>query len=133
MHKWVFFILSGLAVLFLGACATSVDRGYMLERTLIVYEKNVRWGNFEAALGFRKPGSEASAHLPENADKIKVGGYDVVNQNMSADGMRMMQWVEISYFHHDSARVMKVIDKQTWEYDRDSGRWYIASALPEFK
>lgn len=132
MNKWLAVFLFAVIGL-MGGCATSVDRGYMLERTLIVYEKTIRWGNFEAALGFRKPGSAATSLPRERGDRIKVGGYDVVNQNMSEDGMRMSQSVEISYYHSDSARLLKVVDRQEWEYDRERGQWYIASDLPRFE
>jgi hypothetical protein len=121
-----------LVSVLLSACATSVDRQYHLDRTLIVYEKTLRWGQFDAAMAFRKPDSEL-LRVPDGYDQVKVGEYNVQSAMIYGEGKKAAVVVEVGFFFSDSMKVKRVLDRQTWEYDDESGNWYITSPLPELR
>ena len=120
-------------VLFLFGCATNADRHFMLNQTLLTYEKTYRWGEYGNLLNFRKSDAQQAANALNDYQNIRISGYQVKRQHPSDDQYKISLDVEISYFRTDNNRIQSVLDKQTWEYDNDAKRWYITSPLPVFK
>ncbi|MEW5755814.1 MAG: hypothetical protein AB1810_05875 [Pseudomonadota bacterium] len=124
---------SMIAAGMLSACATTIDREYMLNSTLLSYERTIRWGDFTAANGFRKEGEVIKGVAPTSDRQIKVGAYDILSKTVSEDGQAAQQMVEIGYYYSDDVRMKKLRDAQTWEYDGAQQRWVITSPFPAFE
>ena len=117
-------------IFFLFGCATNADRHFMLNQTLITYEKTYRWGEYANLLNFRKSSTAQDAERVSTYENIRISGYQVKRQIPVDDTYRISFDVEISYFTTNDNRIQSVIDTQTWEYDKDAKRWFIKSPLP---
>ena len=115
-------------------CSSTPDRVHRLDVSLISYEKALRWGHWESIVAFIKPGWEPTDNaLIERYGQVSIGGYNRLNRVVSEDGHEAQLTVAIDYIDKSSMRVHKLLDKQEWEYDSESGRWFLVSALPNFK
>ena len=119
-----------LCALFLVGCATSSDRQFSLNQTLLSYEKAYRWGEFGSLLSFRKDNDEKDMDTIRRYDDLRISGYQTKRSLPSNDNRQLLIDVEISYFQTNDNRIKTVLDKQRWEYDDDAQRWYIISPLP---
>lgn len=119
-----------LLALFLVGCATSSDRQFSLNQTLLGYEKAYRWGEFGSLLSFRKNSDEKDMDIIRRYDDLRISGYQAKRSLPSDDNRQLLVDVEISYFQTNDNRIKTVLDKQRWEYDDDAKRWYIISPLP---
>ncbi len=132
-HRYTSMLLSLIVGAVLSACVTTIDREYILNSTLLGYERTIRWGDFNAATGFRKEGDAVAAAAATSGRQLKVGAYDILSMTVTADGQVAQQVVEIGYYYSDDVRMKKVRDTQTWEYDGTQQRWVITSPFPVFE
>lgn len=130
-HRYTSILLSLIGGAVLSACATTLDREYLLNSTLLGYERTIRWGDFNAANGFRKEGDVITG--PASDRQLKVGSYDLLNKTVSADGRVLQQVIEIGYYYSDDVRMKRLRDNQSWEYDGEQQRWVITSPFPAFE
>ena len=127
------FILS--ALFFLG-CATAgkLYQDHEFDEVENRYEKAIRWSDYRVANSFRK--DAATEDHPPDFDRLnqfKVTSYQVKERAELLGQSQMRQTVEIGYYRADSFIEKKVIDNQIWEYNKEQGRWYLLTGLPDFK
>jgi len=133
MKMHILLVALVLMAISVGGCTTTSDRHHTLQSTLIVYEKAMRWGHLDTLAGFRKPGNELTPAEQEQYENIRIGGYNVVAFTMAPGGKQAKQIVEVDYVDEDTMRVIKIVDKQVWEYDDEANRWFISSSLPTLR
>ncbi len=107
------------------------ERQANLELQMLAHEKAIRWGEFQRAEAYRKPGAPAT-DLSRYVG-VRVTGYEVQGMDFSADGNVLTQTVRIDYHFDDAVSVRRLLDRQVWEYEPESGRWYLTSGLPAFR
>ncbi len=115
------------------SCSFAPDRLHKLDVSLIGYEKTLRWGHVDAVVGYMKSESSTDDQRVERLSHINIGGYQVLNRVITDDGYRAELTVAIDYIDNDSMRVRKLIDRQVWQLDEESDRWFLTSKLPYFK
>jgi hypothetical protein len=127
--------LTLLLLLFTGCSTVDEKKKSMtLQSTIRAYESTIRWGDFESAYGFIKldevkdPGPD-----PTDLKSIKVTAYESSIVSVSEDGTEAQVVAEISYYNERRMSVVDLVDRQTWRYDAEIGKWYLAAPLPDFK
>jgi len=124
-----------LLLLFTG-CATVDDKkkAMTLQSTIRAYESSIRWGDFEAASSFINPDVVAEPGPDPGVLKgIKVTSYVSTIVSVSEDGMEARVVADIRYYNDRRMSVVDLTDRQTWHYDTEIKRWYLAVPLPAFK
>ena len=123
-----------LAVFFVLAqgCTSTPDRLHSLDISLIGYEKALRWGHEGSLVGFMVSKQTINLELVERYNQVDIGGYNTLGRTISEDLDRAELTVAIDYIDKESMKVHKLIDKQTWVYDDEVGRWLLASTFPAF-
>ena len=124
-----------LLLLFTG-CATVDDKkkAMTLQSTIRAYESKIRWGDFETASGFVNPDVVTEPGPDPSVLKgIKVTSYVSTVIGVSEDGTEAQVVAEIRYYNDRRMSVVDLIDRQTWQYDKEAKRWYLAVPLPAFK
>jgi hypothetical protein len=122
-----------LAVLSLAGCLTSERRDISLEHTLRAYETTIRWGRLENAYAFVQGADESPPKIPPGLGGVRVTDYEVIRPLAHPAKDRATQTVEIHYLFNDEQVVRRVVDQQTWAYDRKSDHWYLASPVAHFR
>ena len=122
-------------VFLLFGCASVFDSVKMnkFTDTSRSYGETLVWSRFETANLYRKP-ELAEKEKPdfEWLKNIKVTQYDIKELSVSEDSLRVVQEVEIAYYHRDKMIVKTLRDQQVWEFDTRDRRWYLVTRLPEF-
>ena len=127
--------LALLLLLFTGCSTVDEKKKAMtLDSTIRAYESTIRWGDFETAYGFIKldevedPGPD-----PRDLKVIKVTAYTSTVVGVSEDGTEAQVVAEISYYNERRMSVVDLVDRQTWRFDVERGKWYLVVPLPDFK
>lgn len=128
MHarKWWIFIL---ATLLLGCANVRVDQ---LDAALRAYERAVRWSDYKTAFALA---NQPNAPVPdfERLQHVRVTSYDKIGSpQMTADGMKMIQVVEIRFVNVNRMVDRVLMDTQVWEYAEAEQRWKLTSPFPSF-
>jgi hypothetical protein len=133
LHRRVFASL--LAVFLVLGCGSVLDQAKLskFNDTSKSYGEALVWGYYAAANLYRKP-ELAEREKPnfENLKNIKVAQYDIMDMDMSEDGLRIDQLAEITYFHRNKMILKTIRDQQVWEFDSKDRRWYLTTPMPEF-
>jgi hypothetical protein len=108
-----------------------VDINHKFNDATFRYERALRWGNPQQATMFQKhPEKFSDKHL-QQFKRIKITAYNLVDSVKS--GNQVKQTVEIQYYRDDEVVVHTLMDHQLWEYDTDTGNWYLMTPIPTFK
>jgi hypothetical protein len=99
-----------------------------LDATLSTYQTAMRWGRWDALLGFRNAKAPPPPALP--FDNIRVTAYEVRQPPVHISEDQVLQVIEIQYVLNDEQRLHKVFDKQEWRYDADANQWSLYSPFP---
>ncbi|MCU7842273.1 MAG: asparagine synthetase [Candidatus Thiodiazotropha sp. (ex Monitilora ramsayi)] len=120
-------------VLLMG-CQTLSERKQAdsLEEILRSYHAMIRWGSVEQARGFLDP-KQAKESVDATPGDLRVTHYEVVQGPTMVGSTQAVQTAFIQYVFEDSQIVREVMDRQTWEYDTASERWFLVSPPPVFK
>ena len=96
------------------------------------YRESIRWGYFDAAVGFLYPDTRADldAKLLEN---VRVTGYEVIQPAVITPQETAVQLVRIEYVLEDQQRLKSLMDRQDWRWDADSAGWWLHSGMPKFE
>jgi hypothetical protein len=120
--------------LLLTGCASLNERKKerTLEQATMIYERSIRWGDFETATRFQRLDDAATrpTALPGN---VSVTSYQQVNSRTLADGNEVKITVRIDYYNNDTLKVVTLTDEQAWKYYPDETAWYITTPLPAFR
>ena len=134
MTKHFFSACLILSCLILAACA-GTTKNLELDQTLLQYGKYIRWSQYEAALAMHHPkylfDHPVSKLDIDRLNLFKVTGYAASERNVSSEGNRVEQRVEIRMYHTARAREISINHDQLWEYDPELGRWLLHSGLPD--
>jgi hypothetical protein len=117
-------------LLVLPGCA-SVDINHKFNDATFRYERALRWGNPQQATMFQKHPEKFSDKQLQQFKRIKITAYNLVDSVKS--GNQVKQTVEIQYYRDDEVVVHTLMDHQLWEYDTDTGNWYLMTPIPTFK
>jgi hypothetical protein len=124
-------------MLLLMGCASLGDEKENWEKfdqTSRSYLLALRWGEYEAAYGFKKlPGVNEKLPDFEDLKDVKVTFYRVKQSIISEDEMIVLQIVDLQYYRMRNVTVKTITDTQKWEYDQEKERWYLVSELPNFE
>jgi hypothetical protein len=92
----------------------------------------IRWGSVEQARAFQNSvqSQGETATVPKD---LRVTQYEVVQGPTMVGTDRAVQTAIIQYVFVESQIVRELMDRQTWEYDADSERWFLASPMPVFR
>lgn len=96
------------------------------------YETAIRWSALEQASHFQQP-DQVGATVATTPKDLRVTHYEVVQGPSLVTKDTALQTAVIQYVFEDSQVVHELVDQQTWRYDGEAGRWYLASPLPTFK
>ena len=125
--KWLWVTMA--MALLLGCATVRYDK---LETTLRAYEQAIRWSDFKTAFAMM---DLPNASVPdfERLQHIRVTSYDKVGAGqLSADGMRLIQVIEIRFVNVNRMTDRVLIDKQVWEFSDADLRWKLKTPLPAF-
>jgi hypothetical protein len=103
-----------------------------LENATSGYRQSIRWGYWDAAVGFLHPDERLDID-PETLGNIRVTSYEVVQPPVIADDVTAVQLVRIEYVLNDRQRLESLADRQQWRYDDEMKAWWLHSGLPRFK
>jgi hypothetical protein len=95
------------------------------------YQESIRWGYFDAAIGFLAPDERGDVDM-DAFNNIRVTGYDVVQPAVITPQQTAVQLVRIDYVLQDEQRLKHLADRQEWRWDEHSGVWWLHSGLPKF-
>lgn len=110
------------------SCAEQ-KRDASLEDQLTMYEKAIRWADFDKASNYMK---DQDAFDLSRFDGIKVTSYEPLGRDVSEDGMTVEENVRISYIFENEQIERTLVDHQVWEYDEEENRWQLVTSLPGF-
>jgi hypothetical protein len=104
------------------------------DETSRAYLLALRWGEFEAAYGFKRiPGINDEVPDFQDLSDVRVTSYRVKQTIISEDELIVMQIVDFQYYRMRNVTVRTITDRQKWEYDKEKERWYLLSDLPHFE
>lgn len=122
-------------VLALAACATPRGARSPLDQALYDYAGAVRWSEFEVAQTFLSPELQRTRALSdleiERFKQVQVTDYQF-KRAVSQDETRYVQLVEIRLINKHTQVERVLLDRQEWEKDPESERWWLVSGLPRF-
>jgi hypothetical protein len=127
--------ISLLALLtLLTGCQTFSERKQSDDLLVVLrnYEAAIRWNSMEQARRFLQP-DKAGATVEAPPQDLRVTHYEVVQGPSMVTKNTALQTAVIQYVFEDSQVVHELVDQQTWRYDGEAERWYLASPLPTFK
>lgn len=104
-----------------------------LESTLRSYEITIRWGELTEAYSFLKAEIAIDNAIPEGLDNVRVTKYEVVQPAVNIDENTVVQTANIEYLFRDRQVVRSLNDRQVWELDKESNKWYRINPIAEFK
>lgn len=105
-----------------------------LNRTLIQYGADLRWGRINDAYNYHvnKNGEQPPFDL-SIMDNFSITSFTPVNPVMNETGTEATIPVEIDYYDDQYGTLKKLKTTQIWWYREESKRWYTESDFPEFK
>lgn len=124
-----------VVLLLFSGCGGRLSKKQALDQTLYQYAKTIRWGNYQAALGFLSPDIEKSKKPSrldvERLKQFSVSSYVAAPILPGSEENEIIQDVELKLYNNHSKRERVVVDRQVWAYDEESGNWWLTSGLPK--
>jgi len=135
MNRFKFCVI-GLVLLIIGCASLDKEKENWMkfDETSRSYLLALRWGEYEAAYGFKRL-PNVNDKLPDFNDlsDVRVTSYRVKQTIISEDEMMVVQIVDFQYYRMRNVTVRNVTDSQKWQYDKEKKRWYLLSDLPNFE
>lgn len=110
------------------SCAEQ-KRDASLEDQLTMYEKAIRWADFDKASNYMK---DQDTFDLSRFEGIKVTSYEPLGRDISEDGMTVEENVRIRYIFENEQIERTLVDHQVWVYDEEENRWQLVTSLPGF-
>lgn len=122
------------AVAALAACA-SRERTSQLDETLRHYGALVRWSEWTAASDYYDPEQRREEPITrlemDRLAQLRVSGYNERTMQVTGDGTRARQSVEIRLYNVHTQAERTIVDHQLWRWDDEAERWWLVSGLPD--
>jgi len=132
-NAWLCLLLPLAMLSILGCTSLKEDKvAELLENATSSYRQSIRWGYWDAAIGFLHPDKRMDVD-PEALDNIRVTGFEVVQPPVIGDDLTAVQLVRIEYVLNDRQRLESLADRQEWRYEKEMKTWWLHSGLPKFK
>lgn len=133
-RRAIFFYLTICLLLFGCASISGIKRQDRFAEESYGYEYALFFGKYETAYDYtRKYTSHSSSVDFQRLKDFKLTSYEVLTTDVSEDGKRVHQRVEIKYYMIDNLVEKELIDNQLWIYNDQDKRWYLESGLPNLK
>ncbi|HOP22791.1 MAG TPA: hypothetical protein PLO83_07625 [Gammaproteobacteria bacterium] len=123
-----------ILLLILSSCGSESKKKRGLDSTLFKYAAVIRWSNFDAAVGFLKPGDKnilPSGFDLERLKQFKVSSYQESPITPGHKENVIHQAVEIQLYNIHNNKTRTIIDNQIWEFDTEHEIWFLTSGIPE--
>jgi len=122
------------AMLSLGGCAFPSEAIDNFDRSYRLYERALRWQDYDLVLGFHKNEKDKLTEVSrKKLKKFRVSGYNVLFTTINADEKSATQVVEVKYYHQEYAVIRDITLTNKWEYDETKERWELANPFPDFR
>ena len=111
-----------ILLLILSSCGSESKKKRGLDSTLFKYAAVIRWSNFDAAVGFLKPGDKnilPSSFDLERLKQFKVSSYQESPITPGHKENVIHQAVEIQLYNIHNNKTRTIIDNQIWEFDTE--------------
>ena len=118
--------------LLLFSCSSTPDEIEILDRSVMSYERALRWGDFSRAKSFHKKAPTLSDLERRRLKIYRVTNYETLQHN-TKDLHNANLFVEIKYYKSNQASVKTITVKQRWKRDKDGKIWYLDSPFPNFR
>lgn len=122
------------ALLALGACATTQDRGSALQQAQYAWSAAIRWGDFEGAWNMVDPEVRAAHPMTamefERYRQVQVSAYH--DHGAQAGKDTATRAIEIGLVNRNTLQTRQARYQEQWRYDAASGTWWVTSGLPDF-
>ena len=125
-----------LACLLTIGCAGMKEktREAIFEKTSREYRLAIRWGDYERAAAFVKPGKDQVPPDVKGLKDVRVTDYEEKQVKMEAsDRLRIKNTVEIRYYRESNPVERSLSETQVWEYEPNIEKWVLTSGLPKFR
>ena len=104
------------------------------EKITKAYDHAIRWGDFNVLHRFmRMPENVTSLPRSGKIDRVKVSYYEPQRNVVQESTTRILRIIDIRYYRVDNPREKTLQDKQLWEFDESTNRWFLISGLPAFE
>lgn len=132
--RWEAVLCATLVVLLAGCGSVKKDKlAIGLQASTNGYQSALRWGYYETAYGFVHPDLRKNKTLPPLFEKLRLTGYDIVQQPTMKDKDTATQIVAIDYLYEDQQVLKHLTDRQLWRWDEKMESWWLQSGLPSFQ
>ena len=135
MNRFKFCVI-GLVLLIIGCASLEKEKESWkkFDETSRSYLLALRWGEYEAAYGFKRL-PNVNDKLPDFNDlsDVRVTSYRVKQTIISEDELMVVQIVDFQYYRMRNVTVRSITDSQKWQYDKEKKQWYLLSDLPNFE
>ena len=122
------------AIVALSACASTPDELELLDKSFTLYERALRWQDYDLIIGFHKnERDKLTAERRKYLKQFRVTAYNVVYSKIEKDNKHASQVIEIKYYNDAYATVRELTLNNKWEYDDKALRWQLTNDLPDFK
>lgn len=134
MSKQIFLPVIAFYLSLLTGCSSISNEVRNLESTMLLYERSLRWQEYNLALAVHKDAKKNfSERELDRLKQFRITGYDVIYSNINGEQRKAEQVVELKYYRADYAIVKKKTLKLNWEYNETNERWYLTNPFPTFK
>lgn len=114
------------------SCSLSPDAMVTLDKSIMSYERAVRWGEFTRAKSFHKDAPTLSDLERRRLKLYKVTAYKTL-QNDTPNRHNAYLLVEIKYYKNDRPVIKSMTVKQHWKREAESEIWYLDTPFPKFR
>jgi len=127
-------ILAIIAIL-TSSCAIQSQEMKDFEKSYRLYEKAMRWQDYDLMLGYHKNAkkSELNEASRKRLKKFRVSGYNVLFMKIEPDEQSATQMIEIKYYNQDYNVVRDMTITNLWEWSEKKERWELANPFPDFR
>lgn len=114
------------------SCSVTPDEMVSLDRTIMSYERAMRWGDFARAKSFHKSDPVLSDLERRRLKLYRVTAYNTL-QNEVQNNHNAYLLVEIKYYKNDRPVIKSASVRQHWKRDEGSELWYLNSSFPSIR
>ncbi len=129
------FLLLSFITLLLGSCAFPSQSMKEFDKSFRLYEKAMRWQDYDLVLGFHKNATqkELSPARRKQLKQFRVSGYNIVLTNIDPDEQHATHVIEVKYYNQDYNVVREMTITNKWEWSEIKERWELTNPFPSFR